>query len=308
MKVHGGQMTETGFIEDPGYAQELKLKQINAQITAHQRVIDSAATRAAKLAAAKEIERLKKEGWEYQRGTAMMTAGIVAGAAGASGPGKADFEGVDSKTGNEVVRDKRGAAWVRTGFDANGQPQYAPHQGSVIPKVQHEKNVTATTELAQAAASASTMLDKVKANPTAFGFGATAADWVPGIMGKSAVQTAVGMTPDAKALRVNFVRDAAMEMSRLYGAAQSQGEAHRAQGFLINPDKDDIELVMQKLQGARAYADDARSRWGQAANRAVAERTGLQPPAAPAAPGAAPAPAPAPAGAVVDFNSLPKSR
>jgi len=61
MRVHGGTLTETGFIEDPGYAQELKLKQINAQIAANDRIIASNATAEAKREAERRSADLKRE-------------------------------------------------------------------------------------------------------------------------------------------------------------------------------------------------------------------------------------------------------
>jgi hypothetical protein len=61
MRVHGGTLTETGFIEDPGYAQELKVKQLTAQMTANQRIIDSNATRQEKQAAEKRLFAQQRE-------------------------------------------------------------------------------------------------------------------------------------------------------------------------------------------------------------------------------------------------------
>ena len=85
------------------------------------------------------------------------------------------------------------------------------------------------------------------------------------------------MTPQDVQLRANFAQAAAAEMSRLYGAAQSQGEAGRAAQFLINPQTDDHDAVVAKLKGAQAYAQDAAKRWGTAVTKSVSERTGLPP-------------------------------
>jgi len=292
MKVQGGTLTDTGFIEDPGYRQELKLKQIQAQMAQYQHIIDGNNTRQAKIDAAKEIERLKREGWEYQRGTAVQVANITAGGMGASGPGKADFEGIDATTGTEVIRGKDGRAYRATGqVGADGKPVYemlpGTSGGNIIPKATYEKNVHDATEAAQAHDNMTTLLARVQANPSAFGLGPSLASAVPGVLGKSKFQTIAGMTPEAKALRSNFAEDAAKEMNRLYGAAQSAGEAARAQQFIIYPQTDDLADVITKLEGGRAYAADARKRWGKAVGQGVTARTGIAPEAS--APAALPA-------------------
>lgn len=53
MKMAGGTMTETGFIEDPAYAQELKLRRADGRLKQIQSALDSAVS-------AQERERLKK--------------------------------------------------------------------------------------------------------------------------------------------------------------------------------------------------------------------------------------------------------
>jgi hypothetical protein len=61
MKMAGGTMTDTGFIEDPVHKQEFKVRQIQAQIAANDRIIQSNAARADKIAAEKRAADLRRE-------------------------------------------------------------------------------------------------------------------------------------------------------------------------------------------------------------------------------------------------------
>lgn len=288
MKVHGGTLTETGFIEDPGYRQELKLKQIQAQMAQYQHIIDGNNTRQAKIDAAKEVERLKREGWEYQRGTAVQVANITAGGMGASGPGKADFEGVDSETGREVIRGKDGRAYRATGrTGADGRAEYEPlpgtEGGNIIPKTSFEKNVAEGSVHARVADNATKLIERAKQHVDSFGLAQSAASMVPGVLGKATAQKAAGMTPEGIKFRATLAREAAAEMNELYGAAQSAPEAERAKAFLIDVKNDTVEEILAKLEAGRTFAESKRKGQGKAVGSAVSARTGITP-GAPAEP------------------------
>jgi hypothetical protein len=92
MKMAGGAMTETGFIEDPAYQQELKLRHADMRVKAADRAIELAATAAEKrqaardkLAADKELRQMTIDSQQFIAG--MMEAGR-AERAGAGGKGK----------------------------------------------------------------------------------------------------------------------------------------------------------------------------------------------------------------------------
>jgi hypothetical protein len=187
---------------------------------------------------------------------------------------KGTFEGYAADTGDEVVRDKQGVAHVRAGFNpVTGEPEYRPHQGEVIPKGAFEKNVADATTLAQSAATSDALLKKLEGS-NAFGLGQSVASALPGVLGKTYAQELAGMSESDRALRANFATQAAAEMSRLYGAAQSQGEAGRAANFLVDVQKDDIETIRRKLEGGRDYAREQQAQWGGAVNKAVQSRMG----------------------------------
>jgi hypothetical protein len=283
-KVTGGMITDKGFVEDPTYKQNLAIQRADAKVTQIERALQGNLTQQER--ARLESEKIAAQA-QRDRERAEDRKDIVRLGAALKGPApvlpKGTFEGYAADTGEEVVRDKQGVAHVRTGFDAAGNPQYKPHQGAVLPKGTYEKNVADATTLAQSADTSANLLTKIE-NSNAFGLGQSLASRVPGVLGKSFLQDVAGMSESDKALRANFASQAAAEMSRLYGAAQSQGEASRAAEFLINKD-DSVETVMTKLKGGMDYAREAQARWGSAVNKGVQARTGI---------GAAPAPAKAP--------------
>ena len=82
MKMVGGTMTETGFIEDPGFKQEQKVKRIEAQIIQQQRIQQSDADRASKEEAAAKERTLKQELQTERLGVQQQIAALAAGGRG----------------------------------------------------------------------------------------------------------------------------------------------------------------------------------------------------------------------------------
>ena len=104
MKVHGGTMTETGFIEDPGYRQDLVLKKLQAQMAMNDRIIEGNNTRRAKEEAEGRNERLRLE---MQRNQIAATA-AQAGQASADRRYAADLAHQDRVSGQAIQANKAG--------------------------------------------------------------------------------------------------------------------------------------------------------------------------------------------------------
>lgn len=107
MKMAGGTMTEQGFIEDPGYAQELRVKRAQAKLAQIERAEqfnltreENARLQTERLAAQRELQEARLESARALR--AMGTA--MAGAFG----GGATQVGSDPDTGAPVFRHKNG--------------------------------------------------------------------------------------------------------------------------------------------------------------------------------------------------------
>lgn len=104
MKVHGGTMTETGFIEDPGYRQELVLKKLQAQMAMNDRIIEGNNTRKAKEEADARNEKLRME---MQRNQIAATT-AQAGQASADRRYAADLAHQDRVSGQAIQANKTG--------------------------------------------------------------------------------------------------------------------------------------------------------------------------------------------------------
>jgi hypothetical protein len=194
-----------------------------------------------------------------------------------------------TEDGALVVSDRGGANYiVRHG--AQG-PTYQPYDGMVTPKASFEKSVTTASEARASSARASQLLGEVKSNPSAFGMRPAAVSLVPGQLQGYAAQ-ALGVTPAQLEQRARVVREAAMEINALYGAALSMGEAARAATFLPNA-SDPPEMILAKLEAARNWADQSFAMQSPGV-RGVAERR------TPVAPQGASGPA---AGAPIDVGS-----
>lgn len=185
-----------------------------------------------------------------------------------SEPGSFTHEGFTPDNKRVVTNSKSGASYVLT-LNPDGTPNYAPYGGSVIPKSSYEKEVSAATEALASAKRSDDIIQKVEANPEAFGIGASLVSMLP-----NAVQGRVGnmvLNSETMKTRSDVLRQAAQEINQLYGAALSAGESARAATFI--PDaKDPPELIIQKLKAARDWAYSNASKHGTAIRQSAESR------------------------------------
>lgn len=177
--------------------------------------------------------------------------------------------------GESVVTNTRSGANYIMRMGPDGVPQHIPYAGMYTPKASFEKDVAAAGEQLDAAASADRLLAVVRQNPDAFSPRAAAVSAVPGPLQGYAAQV-MGLTQEQQAMRAAVVREAAIEINRLYGAALSMGESARAATFLPNAE-DPPEALIAKLQSARDWAHESARRKGPAALNAAAARQGGMP-------------------------------
>lgn len=173
--------------------------------------------------------------------------------------------------GQQVVTNTKSGVSYLLNILPDGTPNYTPYQGAMIPKATFEKNTEAARQFSAKVDSADALIRQIDSNPNAFSMTAAAVSKLP-----SAVQGRVGafvLDKDTLKLRADVLRQAAMEISDIYGAAQSIGEAARAATFIPNPE-DPPEVVIGKLRAARDYARSNASALGSAVNRAATQRSG----------------------------------
>jgi hypothetical protein len=170
---------------------------------------------------------------------------------------------VTNKTGMNFVLD----------VGPQGQPIYTPYGGPATPKATFEKNVGAAQTFQTKADSADALINQIDKNADAFGLTAAAVSRLPAsIQGRVAGKV---LDEGTMKVRADVLRQAAMEISDIYGAAQSVGEAARAATF-IPAAEDGPEAVIQKLKAARDYARSNANSFGGAVNQAARARTGDQ--------------------------------
>ena len=123
----------------------------------------------------------------------------------------------------------------------------------------------------ESASRADEIIKKVESNPEAFGITANVLSMLP-----NAVQgRATGLLLDEDTLKVrsDVLRQAAMEINELYGAALSAGESARAATFI--PDaKDPPNVVIDKLKSARDWGYANANKHGSAIKESAQLRSG----------------------------------
>ena len=80
---------------------------------------------------------------------------------------------------------------------------------------------------------------------------------MPNIVGSRI--TSAALTPEARDARIAVMKEAAILINKIYGAALSRGESGRANTWAVAPD-DDYDSTMAKLVGAKAYASELAGR------------------------------------------------
>jgi hypothetical protein len=268
MKMGSGVITAEGeYLKDPEVAQNKKAEFLLQQAKAYETMAATAETARERIASerkAREFEQMyKMEMLGLRRDMAAQNSGGTFSQSGFTPDGKTL---VTNKTGMNFVLD----------VGPQGQPIYTPYGGAAIPKATFEKNVGAAQTFQTKADSSDALVKKIESNPDAFGITAAAVSRLP-----SAIQGRVGaqlLNEDTLKLRADVLRQAAMEISDIYGAAQSVGEAARAATF-IPAAEDPPQIVMEKLKAARDYARSNAQAFGGAINDAARNRSGgSQPP------------------------------
>ena len=274
IKLAQGMLTPDGqFIRDPFASQEKRVDMLLQQAKSYEQMALTAQTtqeRNEALQAQNEIANMMRAmGLQIQQQNANTQATLAAGPGGVGGTFQPSGKTPD---GRSIVVNTRNGINYLVDVGPNGQPSYMPYTGPSVPNAAWEKNITDATELSGAAAGAERLIKLVESNPGAFGLRGALVGTMPGGL-QSYVAQAVGLTNDQMRTRAEVMREAAMEVNRLYGAALSMGEQARASSFL--PDaKDDFAAVINKLQAARAWAQSKLGQMPPGVQRSTQQRSG----------------------------------
>lgn len=171
--------------------------------------------------------------------------------------------------GKPIVTNKTGQNY--TVENTPNGPSYAPHVGPVIPKGTYDKNVQDAQILNSSASRSDAILKQVQENPGAFGIASSVISKLPEMVQGRASELA--LSQKEMQVRTDVLRQAAQEISDLYGAALSMGEQARANTFIPNP-KDPPDVVVQKLKSARDWATTKANVYGAGVNKDANARTG----------------------------------
>lgn len=282
MKIGSGMLTPEGqYIKDPFAAQDKKAEFLLQQAKAYEALAQNADTARERLAAQRQAQEMLAQ--LKMMGLSIAQQGLELRRENSGG---AFTQSGFTPDGKQLVTNKTGMNFVLE-QGPQGQPVYTPYSGAAIPKATFDKNVGAVQEALASANRADAIIAQVDANPDAFGIKAAAVSRLP-----QAVQGRVGsmvLDEDTMKLRSDVLRNAAMEISSLYGAALSLGEQARANTFIPNQD-DPPATIIQKLKAARDWAKGTAQQFGGGVlNAAQARSGGGQAAPAPAAGGLSPA-------------------
>ena len=161
-----------------------------------------------------------------------------------------------------VTNSKTGVDYV-VSIGPDGQtPQYEPWTGKpgAIPKATFEASSKDASTQSLAADRAGQLIAQVDANPEVFGSKGALLSKVPVLMQGMAAER-LGLNSKALETRADVLRQAAMTVHDLYGAAFTAGEAERAKTFVPNAN-DPPEILISKLRSAQRWSQDAASRYG----------------------------------------------
>jgi hypothetical protein len=172
--------------------------------------------------------------------------------------------------GQQIVTNRTGMNYVLS-QGPDGEPVYTPYSGASVPKTTWDKNVQASQDATASADRSDKIIQKVEENPDSFSMTAGAISYLPQFAQGRAAKLL--LDKDALQTRTDVLRQAAQEISSLYGAALSLGEQQRANTFIPN-EKDPPEIVMQKLKAARDWARTTAGQYGTGVSNAAAARTG----------------------------------
>lgn len=265
MKLGSGIITAEGeYLKDQEVAQNKKAEFLLQQARLYENMATTAETTRERIAADRKAQ-------EFQQMYKMEMLGLRRDMA-ANNAGGAFTQSGFTPDGKTLVTNKTGMNFVLD-VGPQGQPVYTPYAGPATPKSTFEKNVGAAQTFQTKADSSDALVKQIEKNPDAFGLTAAAVSRLP-----SAIQGRVGakvLDENTLKLRADVLRQAAMEISDIYGAAQSVGEAARAATFIPSAE-DPPAIVIEKLKAARDYARGNANSFGGAVNQAARARTGDQ--------------------------------
>lgn len=174
--------------------------------------------------------------------------------------------------GKQVVTNSKSGVNYTLTLNPDGTPNYTPYGGVFTPKASFEKDVAAAGEVDTSLGGAKRLLGVVEKNPSAFGLRGRLVNATPP-WGKDVAASMLRLTPEEREAQSALMRDAAMQIKELYGAALSMGEQVRADTFLARSD-DDFGTLLAKLRGAVAWGEAAERKYGPAVWQAVRQRRG----------------------------------
>lgn len=263
IKMGSGLITPEGqYIKDPEVTQNKKAEFLMQQGRMYEQLATQAETKQEQLFYRSRQDAINNELRAFMAQTARM-------AAGNHGGGNFTPTGFTPSGDNIVTNSKNGLSYiVKVGPD--GLPSYTPFQGASIPKASYEKQITEAGGLAGSAFNADRLIKMVETNPGSFGLKGAAVSSLPGGL-QGYASKALELTPQQMAVRANVLRDAALEINQLYGAALSMGEDARAKTFI--PDaKDPPETVIIKLKAAHDWANSKLKAMPQGVQNATGAR------------------------------------
>ena len=290
IKMSGGLITSDGsFVKDPEASQDKQVNMLLLRSAQLSQIAETAATAQDRAAARKDRDEIND--WFKQQGIDMQQQRIAQGFDmqqqridmqqqgqdlrreindNRAGLGNFSHEGYTPNNERVVTHSKTGQSFL-LGTNPNGTPTYEPYDGAVIPKASYEKEVIKATEALASARRAQVIIGKVESNPEAFSLTSNALSMLPNALQGRA--TGLLLNEDTLKIRSDVLRQAAMEINELYGAALSAGESARAATFI--PDaKDPPNVVIDKLKSARDWGYANAKKHGSAIENSAQLRSG----------------------------------
>ena len=272
IKMSGGLITTDGsFVKDPEASQDKQVNMLLQRSAQLSQIAETAASTQERNAAQRAQQELANQmrmmGINIQQQGVDLRRDINENKAGL---GNFSHEGYTPNNERVVTHSRTGQSFL-LGTNPNGTPTYEPYEGAVIPKASYEKEVIKATEALASARRAQVIIEKVESNPEAFSLTSNALSMLPNALQGRA--TGLLLNEDTLKIRSDVLRQAAMEINDLYGAALSAGESARAATFI--PDaKDPPNVVIDKLKSARDWGYANAKKHGSAIENSAQLRSG----------------------------------
>lgn len=272
IKMSGGLITSDGsFVKDPEASQDKQVNMLLQRSAQLSQIAETAASTQERNAAQRAQQELANQmrmmGINIQQQGVDLRRDINENKAGL---GNFSHEGYTPNNERVVTHSRTGQSFL-LGTNPNGTPTYKPYEGAVIPKASYEKEVIKATEALASARRAQVIIEKVESNPEAFSLTSNALSMLPNALQGRA--TGLLLNEDTLKIRSDVLRQAAMEINDLYGAALSAGESARAATFI--PDaKDPPNVVIDKLKSARDWGYANAKKHGSAIENSAQLRSG----------------------------------